>query len=90
MSGFSSKKILLNKQCLIPDTHIIFWVNCHLVNYFKHAERYLWSIQTELKWDRDRELELNRYYACAFTLQQERDQDRELKRLFTCPKLRSK
>ena len=42
------------------------------------------------KRDRDRELELNRYYACAFTLQWERDRDWELTRLFMCPKLRSK
>ena len=50
----------------------------------------LWSIQTELKLDRDRVLELNRYYAFPFTLQRERDRDRELTHLFTCPKLRSK
>ena len=41
--------------------------------FIRKSMSYLWSIQTELERDRERELELNQYYFDPFTLQLEWD-----------------
>ena len=59
--------------------HLAILAGNYLFVIKKKQECFLWSIQTELERDRDREL--NQYYAKPFTLQWEWDWDWELEHI---------